>query len=204
MTPTTAKPFNQRIRIWGLRLLFVLALPLILFTRPGWTGPWAGGLFELAGIFLIIACVLGRFWAILYIGAMKNRTVMQDGPYSVCRHPLYLFSSLGALGFGLMLGSFILTAVLGGAVFAVLSATAAREEGFLRQRFGPAYDSYAARVPRILPAPALFQTPPTVTASLNAVRMNLADALVFLALIPLAMGLNGLKAAGLLPGIALY
>lgn len=203
--PHTAKPFNQRLRIWGLRLFFVLALPLILFTRSAWMEPeWLFDILEVSGIFLVILGVLGRFWAILYIGAEKNRTVMQDGPYSICRHPLYLFSTIGVLGLGLMLGSLVLTAFLGLAVFLILTATAAREETFLRAEFGPAYATYAARVPRIWPRVTLYQSAPTVTSSVAALRVNFADALVFLAFIPLAELMEGIKEAGLIPTFALY
>ena len=201
----TIRPFNQKIRIWGLRLFFVLAVPLILFTRSAWTHPeWIFEILEVSGIFLVIAGVLGRFWAILYIGAMKNRSVMQVGPYSICRHPLYLFSTIGVLGFGLMLGSLVLTAFLGLSVFVILSATAAREENFLRTTFGAEYNTYAARVPRIWPNLRHFTTPAEVTCSVKALRVNFADALVFLAFIPLAELMESVKEAGLLPTIALY
>lgn len=205
MTTSAARPFNQKIRIAILRMFFVMAIPLILFTRSAWMKPdWLFDIFELIGVFLIIGAVLGRFWSILYIGAVKNKVVMQDGPYSICRHPLYLFSTMGVVGFGLMLGSFTLAALLGGVAFVILSRTAAREEGFLRAEFGPAYEAYAARVPRIWPKLSLFQAEPTVTSSLVAVRTNFFDALVFLAFIPLAELMEGIKEAALWPTIALY
>jgi protein-S-isoprenylcysteine O-methyltransferase Ste14 len=205
MTVAQAQPANQRIRIAALRLFFLLAIPLILFTRSAWSTPeWLFELFELAGVFLIIGAVLGRFWAILYVGALKNKTVMQDGPYSICRHPLYFFSTMGVVGFGLMLGSFIMAGMLGGVAFLILSRTAAREERFLRAEFGPTYDDYATRVPRIWPKLSLFQAEPTVTSSLIAVRTNFFDALVFLAFIPLAELMEGLKEAALWPTISLF
>ena len=95
-------------------------------------------------------------------------------------------SSVGGLGFGLMLGSFILAAVLGGGIFLILSMTAKREEAFLRAEFGTQYDDYAARVPRIWPKPSLFETPRTAVFDAQTLRGNLSDAFVFLALIPLA------------------
>lgn len=205
MTISPARPFDQKIRIAILRMFFVLAIPLILFTRSAWMDPeLVFEIMELFGVFLIIGAVLGRFWAILYIGAVKNKTIMQDGPYSVCRHPLYFFSTMGVVGFGVMLGSFVLTALLGGVAFVILSRTAAREEGFLRAEFGPSYDVYAARVPRIWPKLSLFQAEPTVTSSLIAMRTNFFDALVFLAFIPLAELMEGLKEMALWPTFALY
>jgi protein-S-isoprenylcysteine O-methyltransferase Ste14 len=205
LTTSHVRPFNQKIRIAVLRIFFLLAIPLILFTRSAWMHPeWLFDLFELVGVFLIIGAVLGRFWAILYIGALKNKVVMQDGPYSICRHPLYFFSTMGVVGFGLMLGSLVLAALLGGVAFVILSRTAAREEGFLRAEFGPAYADYAARVPRIWPKLSLFQAEPTVTSSLIAVRTNFFDALVFLAFIPLAELMEGLKEVALWPTLPLY
>jgi len=204
MVNATAKPFNQRLRIIALRLFFVLAFPLIIFTTSAWQGGPVAELLEVIGIFLIVACVIGRFWAILFIGAAKNQTVMQDGPYSFCRHPLYLFSTLGTLGLGLLLGSFTLTLFLGLSVFFILTATAKREEAFLRSEFGPNYDNYAARVPRILPDLSLYQSPATVMASIPALRVTFADALVFLSFIPLVELLRGLQAANNWPTFPLY
>lgn len=187
MTQTGVRPFDQRLRIAALRLFFLAALPLIVFTRSAWLEPeWLFDILEVLGLTLIIAGVLGRFWAILYIGGRKNAQIMQDGPYSICRHPLYLFSTIGTIGFGLMLGSIVLTAVLGVVVFLILSGTAAREEAFLRSEFGPAYDAYAARVPRILPRLSGFSTPEEATFHVATLRRNLMDALVFLSLIPIA------------------
>jgi len=205
MTVSVTKPFNQRIRIAALRVFFLLCIPLILFTRSAWMDPeWVFEIAEVTGIAFIIFAVLGRFWAILYIGGHKNQQIMQDGPYSICRHPLYLFSTLGVVGLGLMLGSLVLTAFLGAAVFFILTATAAREEAFLRAEFGPAYDVYAARVPRIWPKLSLFRCEPTVQVKIATLRVNFFDALVFLAFIPLAELMEWIKEIGLVPTWPIY
>lgn len=42
-------------------------------------------------------CLAGlgfRFWATLYVGGRKGSSVISEGPYSVCRNPLYLASFL--------------------------------------------------------------------------------------------------------------
>lgn len=205
MDTTGTRPDFERIRINLLRAAFVILLPAVIFTRSAWLDPeWVYEVIESLGMLLIVAGVLGRFWAILYIGGRKNRTVMQDGPYSVCRHPLYLFSTIAAVGFGLMLGSFVLAFVFGGLVLLILSATARREEARLRQTYGAAYDDYARRVPMILPNPALFRTEGNMTFSVSHLRTNLNDALVFLLLIPFADFMEWLKETGALPGIALW
>ena len=204
MEKSTAKPFNQRIRIWALRLIGLgVLLPLIVLTRPLWAHGIIRDLTRLAGTFLIVAGVLGRFWAILYIGARKNRLVMQDGPYSMCRHPLYLSSTLGVAGFGLLLGGISVAVILTLIVFAILFATAGREEAFLRDKFGATYSDYAARVPRILPRLSGFHTPAEITVQIAPLRMTYADALVFIGFFPLALGIDWLRAAEIFPMLTL-
>lgn len=200
---TRTVPVNQVIRINILRALFLGALPLILFTRSAWSEP-VFEILEILGLALIITAVLGRFWAILYIGGHKNRTVMQDGPYSICRHPLYLFSTIGVIGLGLMLGSIVMTLVIGGLTLAILSMTARKEEAFLRGSFGQDYQDYAARVPMILPAISLFRTEGQISVSVTHLRGNLMDALVFLLFIPLAELMEYLKEMHMIPGIPLW
>lgn len=203
--PSTATPANQWIRINILRAAFVLVFPLLLIVEPAYSDLSAFGEFiEPVGALLIIAGVLGRFWAILYIGGRKNKMVMMDGPYSICRHPLYLFSTMATFGLGLILGSVVLALLLGGITFTVLMMTAEKEEAFLISEFGEIYRGYAARTPLIIPHPALFKTPPTIDVSLSHLRVNLSDALVFLAFIPLAEGISYLQDLALLPKIPLY
>lgn len=193
----------QRLRIPLLRAVFVLLLLPILAVHSAWgEAPAVAALLRIAGTFAVFAAVLGRFWAILYIGGRKNSGVMQDGPYSVCRHPLYLFSTIGAAGLGLLLQSVTLALLIGGVTFAVLRATAGHEERHLRRLFGPAYDDYARRTPRLIPAPRLFRTEAEVTFRPAQLRVNFADALVFLGFIPLAEAITALHAHGLLTGIA--
>ncbi|MFN3937905.1 MAG: methyltransferase family protein [Gemmobacter sp.] len=188
-----------------LRALFVAALPLVVFSRSVWMDRhWAFELLEVAGVLLVIAAVLGRFWAILYVGGRKTRTVMQDGPYSVVRHPLYVSSTIGIVGFGLMLGSLVLTALVGGLTFLILRAQAIREEHHLRAIHGKAWDDYAARVPRLVPDPRLFRTDPDVTFRVSELRRNFGDALGFLCLIPFAELMEVLKEYAMVPTFPIF
>ncbi len=187
MSTSVAKPFNQRIRIGALRLGAIVAAPLLILTHPYFAQE--GLVFEVMenlGVLLIITCVLGRFWSILYVGRHKNRRVVTDGPYSMTRNPLYFFSTLGAFGVGLLFGKLSLALALGGGVFGLLYFTARREAAFLAAEFGPDYADYATRTPMFLPDPRLFATTPTVEVSTDALRRNLLDAFVFLSAIPLA------------------
>ncbi len=129
-TRAPVSPMNQKQRILLLRLLFLAFLPLLLLIRSPYQDMALGEVMESLGFLAIVAAVLGRFWATLYIGGRKNGEVMTDGPYSICRHPLYVASSLGILGLGLMSQSIILTVVITVPAVAILIATARREEAF--------------------------------------------------------------------------
>lgn len=205
MTNPAVLPANQQRRVNTLRIVMCVMLPLVLFTRPGL--PVSGGVMdtiESIGMLLVIGGVLGRFWSILYIGSRKNVLVMRDGPYSICRHPLYLFSTLSVFGFGLMLGSLLLTAIMTALVFYVLNDIARKEEKFLRAEFGQAYDDYAACTPRIIPKISQFSTPATVSFNTATLRRNFFDALVFLSLIPIGELTEHFKDTGALPTFPLF
>lgn len=199
-------PVRQKIRIFILRAAFVLALPAMLFVVPA---EYPGSSFlreiiELLGLALVITCVLGRFWCTLYIGGHKNQSVIQVGPYSICRHPLYLFSTLGVTGLGFLLHSVSLGVLFGGATLAILAITAKKEEAFLRAEFGSAYDSYALNTPMILPRISNFNTPENYVFSVSHLRNNLFDALVFLAFIPLAKIIDLIHDSVGLPSVPLF
>ena len=183
----------ERYRIQILRVTFIAILPVVVLANPILADTFGGEVMEILGVWLIVGGVLGRMWAILYIGGQKNQRVVQEGPYSVCRHPLYLFSSVATLGFGLMLQSLVLTGLLTGTIFLILNATASKEERRLRASLGNAYDDYASTVPRILPNPFLLQTNQEVTFRVDHLKTNFFDALVFLMLIPIAEGIESLR-----------
>jgi protein-S-isoprenylcysteine O-methyltransferase Ste14 len=198
------RPVNQHARILTLRLAFLAILPLIAMTEPAMPWIFLREGMEPLGVLLIVAGVMMRFWAILYIGGRKNETVVRTGPYSICRHPLYLGSFVAILGFGLLTLTLTLTLLISTVGFAILWVTARREERFLRARFGPLYEAYAARVPRLWPKPSLFTSPPEVTFATSDLRTNLRDAVVLLSLFPLIEILDYLQIFNLFPTITLW
>ena len=97
------------------------------------------------GLPVAVAGELIRIWAAGHLN--KSREVTRSGPYRFVPHPLYLGSSL--IGIGLAIGSGSAAVVVIVAVYLLVTLTAAirSEEGFLRQKFGAAYDDYrTARV----------------------------------------------------------
>jgi protein-S-isoprenylcysteine O-methyltransferase Ste14 len=91
---------------------------------------------------IMLAGELLRIWAAGHLE--KSREVTQSGPYQFTRHPLYLGSSVIGLGFAIAARNAIVAVIV--TTYLVLTLTAAMrgEEAHLREKFGDAYDAYAA------------------------------------------------------------
>ena len=180
-------PFSQKIRINILRALALCVLPTPLFIRPYYDDTFLGDVMEQAGVLLIVACVFGRCWTILYIGGRKNEILVMAGPYSICRNPLYLFSTIGVLGFGLMLQSLIYAALMTSLVFLIFVWTIRKEEVFLRQKFGEIYATYADRTPRMVPTNIkIINHALSVTINVQVLKRTFLDSILFILLIPIS------------------
>ena len=80
----------------------IRVVPAALLHESRWRVPYPHlyALIEKAGLALIVICILGRTWCTLYIGGRKKRELINKGPYSVVRNPLYFFTTIGAAGIG--------------------------------------------------------------------------------------------------------
>jgi protein-S-isoprenylcysteine O-methyltransferase Ste14 len=64
------------------------------------------------GFSLLILAALGRIWCRIYISGRKDRELCTQGPYAMCRNPLYFFSFIGVIGFCLALQSVLMLVIL--------------------------------------------------------------------------------------------
>ena len=196
------QPFVQRKRLLIVQLLSAAALVALLFTRPGWNETsFLHESLEAAGLLLILLCMFGRLWSTLYVGARKNSELVTAGPYSITRNPLYLFSTIGVFGIGLVFGSIMVAAVFGGLSYLVFSVTAQKEANFLRARFTPEFLAYESRTPQFWPDFRLYHHPRRMTFSPDALKRTFGDALYFLAIFPIVEGVEFLQTGGYLPTI---
>jgi protein-S-isoprenylcysteine O-methyltransferase Ste14 len=193
-----AQPANQRLRIRIIQAGGLAAAAVVLVAQPALAGD-AHEIVEMLGVGCVLACIAGRMWTILYVGAKKNAELVTGGPYSMTRNPLYFFSTVGAVGVGLMHGSLFVAAALGLFAYLVLAATARREAAYLEAVFGPAYTAYARRTPMFWPDPSRYCSPAEVAFSPPALKRTFLDGLLFLAAFPLIEAIEQLQHAGLLP-----
>jgi len=196
--------FIARYRIGISRAWFLLVLILILLTRHSWPDP---GLVTQAtgalGFVFITIAAFGRLWSSIYICGYKNQRVIQDGPYSIVRNPLYVFSLFGAVGIGLITHSVTITALIVLFFVWIYPITVGNEERKLEEMLGQDYLDYKARTPRFIPAFAQFSNVEQYTINMPQLQNAFLDALWFFLGYGLLQGVDSLQSAGVLPVIGL-
>ena len=143
--------------------------------------------------------VIGRVWCLSYIAGHKTGDLVTDGPYSLCRNPLYFFSLLGAVGVGLGSSTlaFPLLVMLGFGTYypGVLKSEANKLAGI----HGDAYQTYRQTTPALLPSLKHFHESNEQLIQSRAFRRGLFDTFWFFAALGLMHAFAELHHSGLLP-----
>jgi protein-S-isoprenylcysteine O-methyltransferase Ste14 len=191
-----------RHRSTHVRYLLLALLPPLAITQAVWAeGSPVRAALGWLGYFAVVGCVLGRAWCSAYIAGRKNRELVDHGPYSLTRNPLYGFSLLGLAGVGLQTGSLTLAALLALGSSLYYGVVVRREEAHLLAAFPVAYRRYLASTPRWLPSFRLWRDVGEVTIRPALVGRTLMDGAVFFAAYPLLEALGKAHAAGLVPAL---
>ena len=186
------------------RLRLTLAYYLLLVATTAVAGrvvisPPLDAVLALVALLFVSIGALGRIWASVFIAGRKDTALVTSGPYSLCRHPLYLFSFVGGLGIGIATRSLALT-LLTLLVLAVLHVrAAAAEERSLASWHGPAFAEYCARVPRWWPRWRRSTPPEALEVSPRVLWKAFVDASAFLLLYGMIELARAFRMSGLLP-----
>ena len=186
----------QRLRKVAMGLGIVAVVGVAVMTRSHWGSGLIHEGIEALGLGLIAVCIVGRAWCSLYIGGRKKAEIVDRGPYSISRNPLYVFSFLGAFGVGAQTGSLALAALFLMVTVLVFWFTVQREEAWLSEEFGAPYDAYVARTPRFGPDFVKWRDEEMLEIRPRFFLATLLDGLVFLLAFPLFEGIDWLQKAG--------
>lgn len=193
------------MRILFTRLYVALLAELILFSTSHWhPGPFGGAGILLAALVLTSAAAVGRLWCSLYIAGYKKSCLVTDGPYAMCRNPLYFFSLLGATGVAILTHTFTIP-LLVLISFAVYYPNVIRaEEADLTRIHGAPFEAYRKAVPAFFPSWSLLKEPDTYQVKPRVYRNHMGSAVWFILAIGLIKLLHAAHSAGLPALVILY
>lgn len=192
---------NSQLRLRLTRLMAVC----VLISFGGGAAYWAAGhpLVEkslfITGIALASFGAAGRAWATSYISGQKQRQLVRSGPYSLCRNPLYFFSTILGVGFGFCTETLTIPLLIAATLALLYYFQIRREEKTLSGLFGYEYDAYVATVPRFFPSFQNYSEPDEITISPRLLKNGLFGIAFLLILIGALEALEGLHQSGVLP-----
>ena len=190
------RPWIVRSRSWlsivivaPFAVLAALSYPMVrensvadfLLDTVGWTCFACGAMF--------------RWWATLYVGGRKCHELAVDGPYSICRNPLYFGTFLLTLSIAFYLHSCTFAIGVLMAMPIYLQVTIPWEEGQLRDTFGERFDNYRHRTPQFLPDFSKLHSPSILQVNLNGLMGEFWIALRWMWIPLLAQSLAQLRTA---------
>jgi protein-S-isoprenylcysteine O-methyltransferase Ste14 len=172
------KSWIERAR--GLVVILILApfAAVGLFSYPALIDyPVAQVMFYGLGWAVFVTGVGMRLWATLYIGGRKGKILVMEGPYSICRNPLYLGNLLITLSIALFMQSFLFAAGLLIASLVYGTVTISSEERRLHSRLGKTFEDYQAAVPRLFPRTLKVSTPHCIDVDVRCLVIEFRRAL---------------------------
>ncbi len=153
----------------------------------------------LTGICLAATGTLGRTWTNLYISGYKSKVLVQEGPYSICRNPLYFFSAVGMIGIGLCSGTLVIPAMMVLFFVAYYPMIISCEEFRLTANHGGAFKEYCLKTPAFWPQFKTYNEPETYIIFPRIMRKRIMDGFWFIALAAFSHIISDLHASNLLP-----
>ena len=190
---------TEKYRIFLSRIAAAISLFFLCSTQSYWetkSETFSSSLFFI-GMILVAIASLGRTWCSLYIAGYKDNRLVTEGPYSICRNPLYFFSMIGVVGIGCATETLTFPIV-----FIILFAlyypfVIKGEEKRLAQIFGVEFEEYTKRVPAFFPRLSTFAEPENYSVKPVVYRRHIFSALWFIWIVGIVDVIEGMKEIGL-------
>jgi protein-S-isoprenylcysteine O-methyltransferase Ste14 len=192
--------FAAARRVPVSRCVGIAVVALFCVSTPSWdTRSWPGALAGPLGLVLTAVGAMGRVWCALHIEGRKDDRLVREGPYSLVRHPLYLFSFLGATGLALASRCAWLVAAVPLSILAFYPWVVRNEEATLRRRHGDTWLAYRATVPACLPRTLRARSPERLDVDARLVARAITHSLSFILVYAGMQLVDRLKADHLIP-----
>jgi protein-S-isoprenylcysteine O-methyltransferase Ste14 len=173
---STKKKMVERLRTRLSRGAGIVVFCCFALCGSKWDSVYAGveELVAFFGLIFVSIAVCGRLWCMIYMAGNKTKKLVTDGPYSLCRNPLYLFSLVGSIGMGLTVPLVFIAAFCLYYPFTVRS-----EEDRLLLIHGDDYKDYCAKTPRYIPSFKNFHEPEQYTLDPRVFRSHVGNAIIW-------------------------
>lgn len=191
----------EKLRTHLSRLFAALLVLFICVSKSAWEDTYhavSTSLFFL-GIILVGIASVGRLWCSVYIAGYKTDHLITQGPYSLCRNPLYFFSLLGAVGVGLCSETISIPLIIFIAFAAYYPFVITSEETRLLRLHTSKFERYMKEVPRFFPKLSLLKEPEEYVVRPRVLKRHMVDALWFIWLAGILEIVEELHALKILP-----
>lgn len=195
--------FSPRVRTVSSRIIgFTLAI-LLAFSFSEWylRDSVVEHTLWISGWIFVGIGVMGRIWCSLYISGFKNARLVTEGPYSLCRNPLYLFSYLGGVGIMFLTETFVFPILFTIYFLCYYHYVMRQEEAFLSEKYGTKYLDYLNKIPRFIPSFRNFKEPDFYQVSPKHFRIFLMQVVWFIWVAALVQLFEELRLHGVIPSL---
>lgn len=195
------KPLVERLRRPVSLIAGLIFLVVVIFSRTPHEATTAYELLGVASFVLVCVAVIGRLWCTVYIGGRKNQQLVTDGPYSLWRNPLYVFSFIGLIGIVLGTRTLLLSAVAIPAFLIYYRFVIRAEEARLETIFGESFRAYKAKVGVVFPNLGNYWSRADFEVTPLYFRKAMADAAMFVCAMAAVEIVHRLKVVDAIPGL---
>lgn len=195
------KTWWERQRTGLSKLVAGLAFVVVALTQSRWElhHDIVATILSSAGLTLAAIGAAGRIWCSFFISGRKDGQLVTEGPYSISRNPLYVFSCIGLAGVGLTTETMTYP-VLFLAIFGLYyPGIMGREERRLEELFGETYQNYRQRVPRFWPQLKLYSEPASWSSNPSLFRRHILSDIWFVWIAAIIELIAGFRNTGVIP-----
>jgi protein-S-isoprenylcysteine O-methyltransferase Ste14 len=196
---STTKSKNEKLRKPVSFVIAILLLAFLVSTKSKNFNTPVYEVMELVGFCFIFLAAIGRIWCTLYIAGRKNKVLCSEGPYSMCRNPLYLFSFVGLVGICLAGQNIILAAIAAAIYLICYHFVIEGEEERLQRVFGENFTNYIASTPRFWPRLSIPRDYQILEVDTKIFTRSLREVIWFLLAIIFIEIIEELKTDGVIP-----
>jgi len=191
----------EKLRIHATQAFTVLLFLILFFTSSAWEekSPVVTIILFFLGAVLVGIASMGRLWCSIYIAGYKTDRLIKEGPYSICRNPLYFFSFIGALGVGMATESFLIPFLIMITFTIYYPMVIKSEEAEMLKKHGKEYEAYLSQVPSFFPHISKLKEAGTYITKPIIFRKHIFSALWFVWLLGILELIEGFHELQVMP-----